>query len=108
MTTREAASGALLQRYAELPLPADPSALAALCAATVEALLDTENRVRHLQSRLLLTRRIGIVLGFIMATYQVDEAQAERLLRDKGKGLSRNVRMLAERIIGLTPALETH
>jgi hypothetical protein len=93
-------SDLLLQRYANLPLPADPTVLASLCAASVAALVAAETQIEQLQSRLVLTRRIGIVLGIVMTTLRIDEHQAEHLLRDRGKRLSRDLQQVAHRIIG--------
>lgn len=88
-----------MRHVAELPFPADAAMLAPLCADSIDALIEAEHRIEVLQSRLGLTRRIGIVLGIIMTTNGVDEATAEYLLRDRGKRLSRNMRAVAEQII---------
>ncbi len=86
-------------RYAELPLPPDPAALASMCSATLESLRDTEAEVVRLQSMLTVTRRTGIAVGFVMATEQVSEQQARRMLRNRGAGLGRPLRAMVERVI---------
>jgi hypothetical protein len=98
-STRPPASDALAARYADLPLPPDARQLASLCADTFDALREAEDQVVRLQASVARNRRIGIVLGIIMAIERVSEPEAERLLRNRGRALRLPMRLMAERIM---------
>ena len=98
-TTHAPASDSLIQRYANLPLPPDAAALAGLCADTLDALRAAEAEVDRLHVAVRRNRRIGIALGIIMAVERVTEAEAGRLLRNRGASLRWPLRSMAERII---------
>ena len=93
------ASYSLYHRYANLALPPDAAALAPLCSATLDALRAAEAEIDRLQLAVHRSRRIGIALGLIMAMERVTEAEAGRLLSNRGAALPRPMRSMAERII---------
>jgi hypothetical protein len=99
VTTPSHASESLLQRYANLPLPPDPTALARLCADTLDALRASEAEIDRLHTAVRRNRRIGMALGIIMAVERVTEGEARRLLRNRGAALRWPLRSMAERII---------
>ena len=87
-------SDMLAQRLADMSLPADPVAVARLCALTIEALRHAEARLAQLHAALARTRRVGIAHGIVMASHRVTEEQAAKLLHDQGHALSRDMRHL--------------
>lgn len=97
--TPSPASYSLYHRYANLALPPDAAALAPLCSETLDALRLAEAEIDRLQLAVRRSRRIGIALGLIMAMERVTEAEAGRLLSNRGAALSRPLRSMAERII---------
>lgn len=99
MTSPIPASRSLAERYADLPLPPDATAVARLCADTFDALRDAETQIERLRAAVTHNRRIGIVLGIVMTVERVDEAEAARLLRNRGELLRWQLRSMAERII---------
>lgn len=98
-STPSQASSSLYHRYANLALPPDAAALAPLCSDTLDALRTAEAEIDRLQLAVRRSRRIGIALGLIMAMERVTEAEAGRLLSNRGAALPWPLRSMAERII---------
>src|ERR1700753_2805217 len=98
-STQATSSDALAARYAALTFPPDPEVLAVLCAATIDALRDAEETIRHQRVGQVMARRVGIALGTIMARYHISEEQAALMLQIHGAGLNPAMRRQAERIM---------